>query len=270
MLRRSELNIFKRELKDNFKSFLIWALGIIFMIAGGMSKYSAASESGQSMNELMAKMPRYIQSLFGIGSFDLSLATGFYGVLYLYLVIMAVIHASLLGATIISNEERDKTSEFLYSKPISRRFIITQKVLAGALLILLLNGVTLFSSLAIVNMVSKGENGAFLIIPLMLGLLILQLLFYSLGLGTSSIRSNPKTAPSVVSGLLLFFFFLYKLIDLTPKLDLLKYFTPFAYFDAQRIMRSGINPEYVILSVLIIITMVITSYVFYGKRDLTI
>jgi ABC-2 type transport system permease protein len=264
------MNIFRRELKDNFKSLLIWALGIIFMIAGGMSKYSAASKSGQSMNDLLSKMPPYIQSLFGIGSFDLSLATGFYGVLFLYLVIMAVIHASLLGATIISKEERDKTSEFLYSKPITRRFIITKKVGAGLVLIILLNSVTLFSSLAIVSMFSKGENVAAFIIPLMMGLLILQLLFYSLGLGTSALQPNPKSGSSLVSGLLLFFFFLYKLIDMTPKLDLLKYLTPFAYFDAQRIMTSGINPVYVVLSFVIIITMVYTSYVFYGKRDLVI
>ena len=264
------MNIFWHELKDNFKSLLIWALGIIFMVAGGMSKYSAASQSGQSMNEIMSKMPRYIQSLFGISSFDLSLATGFYGVLFLYLVIMAVIHASLLGALIISKEERDKTSEFLYSKPISRRKIITQKVGAGFVLIILLNSVTLFSSLVIVSMFSKGENVASIIIPLMIGLLILQLLFYSLGLGTSSLQPNPKSASSVVSGLLLFFFFLYKLIDMTPKLDLLKYFTPFAYFDAQKIINSGINQVYVILSALIITSMLMTSYVFYGKRDLTI
>lgn len=264
------MNIFFRELKDNYKSLLIWALGILFMVAGGMSKYSAASKSGQSMNVLLSKMPRYIQSLFGIGSFDLSKASGFYGVLFLYLVIMAVIHASLLGATIISKEERDKTSEFLYSKPITRKKIITQKVLAGLLLVFLLNMVTLLSSLGMVSIFSHGEPVTPIILPLMGGLFIMQLLFYSLGLGTSAVRSNPKNAPSIVSGLLLFFFFLYKLIDMTPKLDLLKYFTPFAYFDAQRIMTSGINPVFVIISAVIIISMTILSYVFYGKKDLII
>lgn len=264
------MNIFMRELKDNSKSLLIWALGIFFMIAGGMSKYSAASKSGQSMNVLLSKMPRYIQSLFGIGSFDLSKASGFYGVLFLYLVIMAVIHASLLGATIISKEERDKTSEFLYAKPITRKKIITQKVLAGLLLILLLNGVTLCSSLGMVGIFSHGESVAPIIMPLIGGLLALQILFYSLGLGTSSLQSNPKAAPSLVSGLLLFFFFLYKLIDMAPKLDLLKYFTPFAYFDAQRIMTSGLNPEFIVLSLIVIVSMTSIAYIFYGKKDLVI
>jgi len=264
------VNIFFRELKDNYKSLLIWALGIFFMVAGGMSKYSAASKSGQSMNVLLSKMPRYIQSLFGIGSFDLSKASGFYGVLFLYLVIMAVIHASLLGATIVSKEERDKTSEFLYSKPITRKKIITQKVLAGLLLIFLLNMATLLSSLGMVSFFSHREPVTPIILPLLGGLFILQLLFYSLGLGTSSVRSNPKNAPSLVSGLLLFFFFLYKLIDMTPKLDLLKYFTPFAYFDAQRIVTSGINPMFVFISAVIIISMTILAYSFFGKKDLVI
>jgi len=264
------MKVYIHELKANFKSLLIWSIGIIFMIAGGMSKYSAASKSGQSMNELVSKMPKTIQSFFGMGSFDLSKAIGFYGVLFLYLAIMMTIHAGLLGATIISKEERDKTSEFLYIKPITRKMIISQKILSALTHVIILNLITLISSLMMVGYFSNGEPVTNIIIKLMIGLLLLQLIFLSLGLGLSAISKNAKNAPSLVSGSLLFFFFIYKLSDMNTNLAFLRFFTPFKYFDAEYLINNGFNSVYIILTFIIIITMLIITYTFYDKRDLII
>ena len=44
---------------------------------------------------------------------------------------MATVHAAMLGADIISKEERDKTAEFLFVKPISRNKIIISKLLGS-------------------------------------------------------------------------------------------------------------------------------------------
>jgi ABC-2 type transport system permease protein len=265
------MNLWIREWKANFKSLLLWSLGILFMIAGGMSKYSAVSKSGQSMNELMSQFPKSILALFGIGSFDLSKAIGFYGVIFLYIVIMAVIHSSLLGATILSKEERDKTSEFLYVKPITRRFIITQKIVITLVLVVIVNLVTLFSSLGMVGIFSKGETIAPIILKLMIGLLMLQVIFLFLGLGISATSKNPRSAPSKVSGLLLIFFFLYRLIDMNKSLSFLRYITPFSYFDASELMKThGFNLVHLALSVLIIGSMLIITFVNYEKRDLIV
>jgi ABC-2 type transport system permease protein len=265
------LNLFIREWKANFKTLLLWSLGIFFMIAGGMSKYSAASKSGQSMNELISKMPRSIQALFGVGTFDLSKAIGFYGVIFLYLVLMATIHSSLLGATIISKEERDKTSEFLYVKPITRRYIISQKIGISILMLVIINLVTLFTSLWMVGLFSSGEAITAIILKLMAGLFFLQLIFLFLGLGISALSKNPRTAPPTVSGLLLIFFFLYQLVKMNTHLAFLRFLTPFCYFDANELMgNAGFNPIYLFISAVIIGIMVIIMYTFYEKRDLTL
>ena len=135
------MNLFLFELKRNSKSFLIWAVVEIFMVAAGMSKYAASVQSGQSINVLIEKMPQMLRALFGAGQFDLSTAFGYYCVLYVFLLLISVVHATLLGSTIISKEERDKTSEFLYTRPISRSQILTQKILLSGLLMVFLNGI---------------------------------------------------------------------------------------------------------------------------------
>ena len=77
------MNLFKRELKANRKSLIIWSIGVIFMVAAGMGKYSSLEGTGQSMNALMADMPKSLQAIMGTGSLDLSTPIGYFGVLFL-------------------------------------------------------------------------------------------------------------------------------------------------------------------------------------------
>ncbi|CAM5207458.1 ABC transporter OS=Lysinibacillus sphaericus OX=1421 GN=LYSIN_01899 PE=4 SV=1 [Lysinibacillus sphaericus] len=114
------MNIFLKELKSHRKSLIFWSIGVFLMVASGMTKYEAYSSSGQSINKLMADMPKSLRAVLGFNDLDLTKASGYYGMLFLYLVLMATIHAVMLGATIIAKEERDKTSEFLFVKPVSR------------------------------------------------------------------------------------------------------------------------------------------------------
>lgn len=264
------MNVFWREVKANRKSLILWCIGVIFMVVSGMGKYESLSSSGQSMNELMADMPKSLQVLTGAGTFDLSKASGYYGMLYLYLLVMATIHAAILGANMISKEERDKTSEFLFVKPASRNKILTAKLLAAFVNILILNLITLFSSIFIVQKYSKGEEVNTDIVVLMAGMLILQLLYLMIGTAVAAVNKHPKTAASLSTGILLITFILSIVIDLNHKMEFLKYFTPFKYYEAKHLMDGGFDAVYVVLSVVIMIALTVMTYVFFNKRDLNV
>lgn len=265
------MNVFIVEMRAHRKGLIIWAFGIIFMVAAGMGKYVALSSSGQSMNELFAQMPKSMQTIFGINGFDVSKASGYYGMLFLYLVIMATIHAVMLGADIISKEERDKTAEFLFSKPISRNKIITSKLSVALVNILIFNIITLVSSVVVVGKYSKGEAVTSKIIILMVGMFILQLIFLFIGTAIAAVSKNPRTSTSVSTAVLLITYMLSMAIDLSGKIDNLKYFTPFKYFEAKNLMfGGGFQLGFVILSLVIILVMIKITYVFYKKRDLSI
>lgn len=266
------MNIYWREIKAHRKSLIIWSIGIIFMVASGMSKYTSLYSSGHSMEKLMADMPKSMQVIMGAGSFDLSLATGYYGVLYLYLLVMATIHAVMIGANIIAKEERDKTSEFLFVKPVSRKQIITSKLAAAFSNIVVFNLVTLISSILIVSKFSKGEEDVTNEISiLMTGMFFLQLLFMMIGSGIAALMKNPKRAASLSTGILLITFILSIAIDLNEKLESLKFFTPFKYFEAKNIMYGGdLDVKFVLITVTLIFSLLVMTFVFFQKRDLKI
>jgi len=241
------------------------------MIAAGMGKFVALTSTSQSMNDIFAQMPKSMLAIFGIGNFDLSKASGYFGMLFLYLLLMATIHAAMLGADIISKEERDKTVEFLLSKPISRNKIITSKLLAALTNIIIFNIITLVSSIIVVGKYSKGEAISSDIVILMCGMFILQLMFMLIGTAIAAACKNPKTASSISTAVLLITYILSMAIDMNSKFENLKYFTPFKYYEAENLMfGGGLQWSFVILSIFIIFTMLCITYVFYEKRDLSI
>lgn len=265
------MNMFMREMKAHRKSLIIWCIAMVLTIMSGMAKYAGFTSSGLSVNELIDSMPNSLKAMTGMGDFDLSLATGFYGVLFFYMALMATVHAVMLGANIISKEERDKTAEFLFVKPISRNKVIIIKMVASLVNIVILNLVTLISSLLMVGNYSNGEAFAGDVGLTILGMLILQVLFLVVGTAIAAVYSKPKKAASLSAGLLLFTFLLSIAVDLSDKLENLKYLSPFKYFEATEMMYGGgFDAIFVFLSVVIIATLFTVTIIFYKKRDLMI
>ncbi|WP_318505646.1 ABC transporter permease subunit [Bacillus sp. T3] len=217
-------------------------------------------------------MPKSIKAVLGFGEVDLSTLAGYYSILFLYILLMATIHAAMLGATIIAKEERDKTSEFLFVKPISRTKAITAKLSVAFTNVVVLNLVTLTSLILILGLFNKnGEDVNGDIVLTMLGMFLLQVLFMTIGAALASIKKKPKTAASVATGILLLTYLLSIIIDLNEDLDPLKYFTPFKYFEAANVMfGNGIETIYVGISIGLSAVLAFFTYIFFKKRDLNV
>lgn len=244
---------------------------MVALVGSGMAKFDAYQAAGVSVQEMMAGLPKAVLTVFGMTGFDLTKASGFYGVLFLYIGLMAAIHGALLGAHLISKEERDRTSEFLYAKPVSRSSALTSKLLAGLTMVVILNIATLLSSFYFVDLVGKGESVTNEILVLTAGLLFLQLIFFTIGAVVASIVRKPKAAPSIATSVMFTAFLVSYLVNMSEKLDFLKYLSPFKYFDAATLMTDGrLDPVYVVLSIAIVALAVVGTYRFYGGRDLNV
>ncbi|MBS4212487.1 ABC transporter permease subunit [Neobacillus rhizophilus] len=265
------MNIYLRELKSHRKSLIIWCIGVFLMVVSGMQKFAGLSSSGQSLNDLFQDMPKSLQVVMGVGALDMDKVSGYYGMLFIYLLLMATIHAAMLGATIIAKEERDKTSEFLFVKPVSRAKIITAKLLAAFTNIFIFTLVTWGSSIVIVGKYADGESVNGDIAITMMGMFILQLLFMAIGSSISALKRKPKKAASLASGILLLTFVLSVVIDLNGSIEFLKFVTPFKYFEAKNIMYGGgLDTVYVLISAVLFITLLTVTLIYYKKKDLNI
>ena len=232
------MNIYWKEMRSGLKSLIFWSLGVMLFVAASMQKYSALHLDPASLN-MLYQLPPALQDMFGVGYLDFTKISGFYGMIYPYLLLMAAVHASMLGAVILSKEERDKTGEFLYSKPASRMAILTAKFLAALTTVILLNLVVWAASQALIGAYGGGEDMGGVLMTLMAGLFLIQLLFTALGVAAAALMARPKAATGIATGVMLAMYLLSVAIDVGGNLGALKALTPFQYFDARRIVGRG-------------------------------
>lgn len=265
------MNVFLRELRANWKALFWWSFGMVLMIYAGMAKYTAYVDSGQNITDLMNQIPATLRAALGFGGLDVMKASGFYGMLYLYVLLMVTIHAALLGATILAKEERDHTSEFLMTKPASRRRIVTGKLLAAVVNVVVLNLVCLGLSIVVVEQYAHGENLTPDILLLMGAMLIVQLVFLFLGSAIAAVWKRPKAAASAATTIMLTTYVVSIVVDVNENLGFLRYLTPFKWFQAAPIMQDqAYQPVYLVIAAVVAVACVVATYVGYERRDLTI
>jgi ABC-2 type transport system permease protein len=263
------MNIFKQELKFNLKSLIIWSLFLIVFILMGMQKYDAMVISGQGeFLEMLYSLPKSLQAIFGLSVLDVTSIVGYYAILYLYLILIVGIHAGMIGASIINKEEKDKTAEFLMVKPVTRKYIIKNKLYAALINVIFLNLVSFTTSLIVIYFIENAIplNDLFL---LHTGMFFSQILFLVVGASFALITKTPKKNGSMVMSVLLSTFFLSMIIDVEERLKILSILTPFKYFDAKKlIIDQRIEIVYILLILLIISICLFFGYKIYKKRDL--
>ncbi|MEQ8201426.1 MAG: ABC transporter permease subunit [Syntrophomonadaceae bacterium] len=264
------MNIVARELRANLKSLTIWCIAMILLIAVGMIKYAGLAGAGPGVAELIGQLPEAIKSILGLDWLDPTTIAGYYGVFFLYFMLLGGIHAVMLGAAIISKEERDKTADFLFVKPVRRRRVITAKLSAVMVNLVVFNLVTLLASMFFAARYNTGSSINRQIVCLMLALFFLQVIFAAIGAGISGLVRKPGKALSYAATLFLVMFFLSSAIELYPKIDFLQYLTPFRYFPIGPVMQGTFEPLFIVLTIAISLVFAGLTYLAFQKRDLLV
>jgi len=264
------MNIFLRELRANLKSLLIWSAIIILLIFMAVTKYAAFAGDPQILKMLDSLPPAMLDAL-SMRAFNLTTLSGFYGVMFIYFGLMGAIAAAMWGSDIISKEERDKTVEFSLVLPVSRSRVITAKALAALVNCIVFVLITWAVSLVAVQSF-KPDQAFFNFLALeMQAMFIIELIFLAVGLLLGCAMQRYKLSGSTAVGIILATYFISVMSAMQEKLDFLKYFTPFKYFDAGELFRSGkLDATYLLLSAAIIIASMVAAYWIYNKRDLYI
>jgi ABC-2 type transport system permease protein len=264
------MNIFIRELKANLKSLLIWSGIIALLIMMAVTKFSAFAGDPEMLSMLDSMPPALLDAL-SMRAFNLTTLSGFYGIMFIYFGLMAAIAAAMWGSDIISKEERDKTVEFSLVLPVSRSRMVTAKALAALVNCILFVLITWGISLVAVRSYNPDQTFFDFLALEMQAMFLIELIFLAIGLLLGCAMKHYKRAGSTAIAIILGTYFMSILAVMDERLDFLKYFTPFKYFDAGELFRTGgMDGKYLLISAAIIVLSVIVAYWVYNKRDLYI
>jgi len=264
------LNIFFRELKANLKSLLIWSAVLVLLIVISAAKFSAFA-GDESMLAILDTMPKAMMDAFSMRAFNLTTLIGFYGLMFIFFGLMGAMAAAMWGSDIISKEERNKTVEFSLVLPVSRSQVITAKALAALVNCIVYVLITWGISLVAVTKFNPDQAFKDFLALEMQAMFVIELIFLALGLLLGCAMKQYKRSGSTAVAIILTAYFVSVFSGLQEKLDFLKYFTPFKYFDAAVMLRDGkLDGMYLLLSAAIIVVCMAAAYYTYNKRDLYI
>ncbi len=263
------MNIYIYELKSHYKGLIGWSVGMLFLLFAGMNKYAAYKTTGTSITDLVEQFPHSVQVIFGFNGLDIATPVGYFGTLYLYIILTAGVYAAIRGADIIAKEERDQTAEFLIPKPVSRDKIVSAKLFAALTLVFILWLVTVVSSFAVMAIYAKGADVAQTIWLMMLADILLMMVFMRIGSAIGAYWSRPKLAVTVASMVVLGTYLLSVIINIEQRLNWLSILTPFTYFSAVSIIGNHtLSTPYVMFSIFIVAVTTLLTYTGFRKRDL--
>ena len=264
------MNIFFRELKANLKSLLIWSFIILLLIMIATAKFSAFAGDPE-MLKILDAMPAAVMDAMNMRTFNLTTLSGFYGLMFIYFGLMGAIAAAMWGSEVISKEERDKTVEFSLVLPVSRGRVVTAKALAALVNCILFVLITWGVSLVAVQSYNPDQVFYDFLALEMQAMLAIELIFLAVGLLLGCAMKRYKLSGSTAVGIILVTYFMSIISAMNENLDFLKYFTPFKYFDAGELFRTGqMDSTYLLLSAAIIVVCVAAGYWIYNRRDLYI
>lgn len=262
--------MFKRELKINAKSFIIWTsillglLLVVFLVYPSIINH----ENIEMMNEMMKMFPEEILKAFNM---DISSIDSAFGWLktegFIFILLITGIYSAILGSNILLKEESDKTIEYLNSVPVTRKNIVIRKILCGFLYITLMVII-----IGIFNFIGLSLSGNFdkkLYILLSLTPLFSSIVIFSLCLFLSTFTHKTKKMFGISIGIVFASYFLNMISEMSESTEFLKYMSIFTLSDIRNvIVNVSFNPLMILLSIFITVLFVILTITHYEKKEL--
>ncbi|UKN01720.1 ABC transporter permease [Paracrocinitomix mangrovi] len=263
-------NLYLKELRRNRKNLITWTLIVVGFTVMVLSIYPFMSEMGKDMAMLIDSMPVELQKAMGMDADTWRHILGFYSTYYgIYIIVLISIYTASTGATIISKEERDRTAEFLLTKPLKRSEIVFTKIMSLLTLTLIIYLIQLLSAVLGVMAFGKGtfEWDTFFILHI--SGLALIILFTTIGVIISMFVRPKKNFMGIVVGITFGSYFINAISKSTDATSWLGYFTPFHYLD------FNVNdPEYslnylaVIIYIILGASLLYITNLIYNKKDI--
>lgn len=260
------LTILKYEIKSLYKAFLIWTLAVGGLCFICILLFNSLKEEMSGMAESFSQMGAFADA-FGMNQLSIATLEGFYateiGTVHS---LGGAMFAAIISMVMLSKEEDGHTSEFLFTLPVSRGKVITSKLMAVIINVVMFNVITVGAyALGIVILDEKIMFDRFFLYHGMQ--LLMHLEIAGICFGISAFLKKNKLGIGL--GIVMLFYAYDLMARIIPDLKDSKLISPFSYSNAADIFSTGeLDVAALVLGMVVMVLSVIVAYIRYGKRDL--
>lgn len=258
--------LFLHELKRDRIKLIIWALAISLMLLISIVIYPQMTSQMGEMGEMFSEMGEF-SAAFNMDQVNFGEFRGYFAVeCGNVLGLGGAFFAALLGIASLAKEEHDHTAEFLLTHPVSRTYIVLQKLAAILAEILILNLAVALASVIATLAIGQSVD-AKLFFEIFLGFALMQIEIACVTFGLSAFLSG--NGIGIGLGMAFVLYFMNILANLTDKAKFLRYLTPFSYADGTAIVSSGkIEVKYLIPGILFSLIGIGFAFLQYRRKDI--
>lgn len=262
--------MFKREMKINLKSFIIWTLILIglFLVVFLVYPSIVNSDSIQMMDEMMKIFPEEMLKAFNMDISSIDTAFGWLKTEgFVFVLLITGVYSGILGSNILLKEESDKTVEYLNSVPVTRKKIVTTKIICGLLYIIIM-----VVAIGIFNFIGLSLSGDFdrkSYLLLSITPIFSSIVIFAICLFLSTFTHKTKKTLGISLGIVFASYFLNIISEMSESTEFLKYISIFTLADIRNvIINASINPVMVALSIVVTAVFMILSIIHYNRKEL--
>ena len=261
------MTVFKHELRQGRSALIIWTAAISFMLGVCIVIYPEMSTQMGDISAMFADMGSFSQA-FGMDRINFGEFLGFFGVeCGNVLGLGGAFFAALLGISALAKEEKEHTAEFLLTHPVSRTRVITEKLCAVIVQIVIMNlAVIAVTALSVLIIGKEADIKTFAL--LFLSFFLMQLEVAAVTFGISAFLRRGSLGIGL--GLAAVFYFMNIVANLIDETKFLKYITPFGYTESADIIADGaLNGGYLAVGMALAAIGVILAFWKYGRKDIS-
>ena len=262
--------MFKRELKINLKSFVIWTTILIGLFLVVFLVYPSIINSAnmEMIDEMMKIFPEEMLKAFNM---DISTIDSAFGWLktegFVFVLLITGVYSGILGSNILLKEESDKTIEYLNSVPVTRKNIVLNKILCGLFYIILM--IVIIGIFNFIGLSLSGEFDRKSYILLSITPLFSSIVIFAICLFLSTFTHKTKKTLGISLGIVFVSYFLNVISEIGESTEFLKYISIFTLADIRNvILNVSINPILVVLAICITVIFMILTMIRYEKKEL--
>lgn len=260
------MTLMKHELKQGCKSFAIWTVAISFFIVVCIFMYPEMKGEMDNVSDMFSTMGAFTDA-FGMDRLNFGTLIGFYGIeCGNILGIGGAFYAALLGVSALAKEEKERTAEFLLTHPISRVRVVTEKLLAVFVQLVVLN--IIVYGLAILSTIMIGETVPWEEYNLLhFAYFLLQVELAGICFGISAFIR--RSGLGIGIGMAAVMYFLNIVANLTDSAEFLKYITPFGYAEAADIVTNlELDMNMLGIGMGLMVVGIVAAYWKYTRKDI--
>lgn len=261
--------MFKREIKVNYKNFLIWILILISIFFVVFLVYpSIISDKNIGMiDDMMKLFPEEILKAFNM---DISSMNSAYGWLksegFVFILLIVGCYSAMLGSNIVLKEENDKTIEYLNSRPIKRSSIVLNKALVG--FIYLIAMVVIIGIFNYFGLLLSGDFDKQQYILLSITPIFSSIVLFFLCMFLSTFTRKTRKMVGISFGMVFFSYLMQMLSLISNKVKFLEFFSVYTLADVRNvILNTSINPVMVIISIILSMICLLLTIYRYNKKE---